>query len=441
MADRAGLRRRDWLLVLGLGLLVRLPFVIWPAFHEDLLVVSNWSRLLVDRGPAHVYVPGADNLDVTANYPPLYLYVLWLIGLLYEWVEPGFTRESALLHPIEKLPGVAGDLAIAGLLLAEGSRRWGRRAGLLAATFFALNPAAIYLSAFWGQVDCLPSLGMLAAVLAVERGWAARGAVAFGLGLSAKLLAMSLAPVLFVGVVRHGGPPALARALLAGLATLMAVVAPFLLAGTLGDMLASFWEFVGWYPWVSAGALNLQYLLTGAPQLWPDVLDTRAAVFGLSYRQLGVLLLAAWLLAVAVLLWRSRDPVRLHLAGALCAMGWFLLPTEVHERHLFPALPFLALLAAGDWRYRLPLVALSAAFSLNLFLAVQWYEQAGRALQRLRLFFSDDLSHEPAVGVAIAVTYFAVAGYLVWRLATQRALAPAGPAAPAAPPGRAPAAS
>lgn len=418
--DATALAARDWLLLLGLALLVRLPFLLWPAFHGDVLIYVDWARLLVDRGVPYVYVPGATTVQESADYPPLFLYVLWVIGLVYAHVEPDFSRASAALVPWIKLPAVLGDLALAALLAWELARRRGGRAGLLAGALYAFNPATIYTSAFWGQVDCLPSLWMLVAVFALERGWPARGAVAYALALGFKPLALSIAPVLLVGSLWRGGLASLARSLLAGLAALLVVASPFLVAGTLGELLGAHVAFVGEYPWLTAGALNLHYLLTGAPTLWSWVRDLDPLVFGLSFRAVGILLLAGWLLLVGLLLARSPSPLALHLAAALCAIGWFYLLTAVHERHLLPALPFLVVLAVSERRYLLPFLALSAALSLNLFVAIQWYEQAGPLLQKARLFFSEDFDREWPLGVLVALTYAAVAGYLLWRLAQDR---------------------
>jgi hypothetical protein len=324
--------------------------------------------------------------------------------------------DSRGLHLLMKIPPVLADLAIMVALLAEATRRWGRRAGLLAAALYGFNPAAVYVSAFWGQSDALPALAILVALLAVERGKAAAGAAAGMVGVLTKPLTLAVGPVLLVGVLRNGGARGALVAASAGLVTVLVVLSPFLLAGTAGDAIARTGGLMGVDSRVTAGAPNLHYLLTGAATLWPRVGDATEVGLGVTFRGLGLGLFAAWACVVAILAWRSGDPNRLILGSVLCSLGWFLLMTEIHERHLFAALPLLALLAAGDGRYRPALLALTLAFSLNLFLALQANEQPVGMLDGARRLFSEGLTREPGVGVAMAVVYAGVAAQLLVAL-------------------------
>ncbi len=107
-----------------------------------------------------------------ANYPPGYLYVLWLLGSLATPLggRLGMPADRALLLLL-KVPPIAADLAIA-VLLYRAARRWhGPRAGLVAAALYLIVPVTWYDSALWGQMDAVGALVMLAAVLLLLDGW------------------------------------------------------------------------------------------------------------------------------------------------------------------------------------------------------------------------------------------------------------------------------
>src|SRR5450759_5228426 len=73
---------------------------------------------------------------------------------------------------------------------------------------------------------------------------------------------------------------------------------------------------------------------------------------------------------IAWALWRARRaPAAVVLAaGALAVHAYFTLEVQVHENHLYLALPFMAAAAAVLPRLRGPLYLVSAVFAMNLFL-------------------------------------------------------------------------
>src|SRR5437588_9450188 len=143
------------LAVLGAGLLLRLwlAYVVFPGqgFASDIRLFAGWARSLAATGPGAFYAS-----DPTANYPPAYVYVLWLLGR----VAPGDA-----LGPLLKLPAILADVGIAALLARLGGRWLGWRAGVAAAALYLFIPATWYDSALWGQVDAVSALAMMTALV------------------------------------------------------------------------------------------------------------------------------------------------------------------------------------------------------------------------------------------------------------------------------------
>ena len=176
------------LLALGLALRVVLAFAIFPmhGFAGDLDLFWQWARTLAASGPGTFYASTG-----SADYPPAYLYALWLLGL---------TGEPALL----KLPPILADPGIAAIVYALAVRWRGRRTGLVAAALFLFLPVSWYDSALWGQVDAVGTLVAVAALLLLVEGWSEAALATAVLAVLVKpQYAITLGVVIPVLVRRH----------------------------------------------------------------------------------------------------------------------------------------------------------------------------------------------------------------------------------------------
>lgn len=408
-----------WVL-LAVALALRLALMPLPEpFEADLGTFWRpWMAHSAQHGLADLYLHG----EPAVNYPPLYLALLMGLGKLYRLAAPDMA-ETWLQRSLIKLPAALADLGVAALLAFAARRaqraarvddrgaresretREGGEAGkgrdeearllvsppvrlpLLAAGLWALNPAVIYVSAYWGQVDSIHTLWMVAALLAGLAGSWAWAGVLLALGVLTKLQAVVLLPLLMVLAWRAGWAR-LARLGLGLGASLALGLLPFALSGSLAALLRVYSGSVGFYHYLTVGALNLwwpiQYLgnrLTGE-----RLSDSLRLLGPITPRWVGLGLMAAYALAV---LWpwlraprlATRSDLRPSTSGrgaagpaitlaffaaGLLVFGFFMLPTEMHERYILPALAFLALPAARDRKLLLAYLALSVAVLLNL---------------------------------------------------------------------------
>ncbi len=433
--------QRLWLL-LAVAAGVRLVLMPLPdPFDADLTTFwLPWMAHGAQHGLADLYTHGLPPV----NYPPLYLTLLAGLGKLYGVVVPGFGY-TPLQSVLIKLPAVLADLAITVLLYAAAVRVTRSRAAgdasaalsmtaahdrtasgdasaalsmtgthdlttqdwfpLLAAGLWALNPAIIYVSAFWAQVDSIHTLWMLAALLAaLARRWGWSG-VLMGLALLTKLHAIVLLPLLFVLALRHSWR-ALAWGALGLGATLALGLLPLALSGVLDRVLLVYSGAVGAYPKLSVNAFNGWFIIQTVSMQWlgREILDTARVAGPITLRWVGLALLGAYTAALLVLLWRNLQPGRRALGGeapaarswlgaraqllvffaaGMLVFGFFSLPTEMHERYGLPALAFLALPAAARRRDLWPYLLLTAVFSLNLLRVLPWGPGIFRLLQSI----------------------------------------------------------
>lgn len=101
---------------------------------------------------------------------------------------------------------------------------------------WAVNPAAIYNCAFWGQTDCVLLFFVLAVFWALHRKNALAASLCFALGCLSKLQMAYFAPFLLLGLALCCAGSAVRRlgALAAGAALGLAGWLPFMLGGRRG---------------------------------------------------------------------------------------------------------------------------------------------------------------------------------------------------------------
>jgi nitroreductase len=125
------------------------------------------------------------------------------------------------------------------------------------------------------------------------------------------------------------------------------------------------------YNWVSVNAFNPWALVgIGEPSLatsgylaWSD--DRLPLLLGIPAVVIGTVLLAAGFLAGFFALLRDDSRRRIVIATVFLSLAFFVLPTRVHERYLFPAFAFLPLLAVVSSRWGIALVVLAVSTFIN----------------------------------------------------------------------------
>ena len=405
-------------LVLGLAL------VAAPLVHHHYDVVDcflAWSRASEGSRPWAVYTPGAGADD--CDYPPLVPYWLTLVEAARRVTAA--PEVGVLTLTLLKLPNLLAAFAGVPLCLLGLRAPFGESAARYAATACALSPA-LFVNGLWGQFDALLALFVLAAVVAVLHDRPALAGVALGFGLATKLLAIVAAPLLAVYLFRRGGAKAVALASAASAATMLALALPHVLGGAGDAVLRAYTGAVHYYPYRTAEAYNSWYVADRFDVLvrglsYPDIRrDDRLAFGAVTYRALG---LGAFVLATGMLmatLWKRPHARVLVSAVTLHHFAFFMLPTQVHQRYIVPAVALAAVLAAvrreAAWLF----------FGLSLTATLNQALDLARALpttQVVRGALTADLFALPlrtwrdlgaAVGLA-NISLFVAAVWVFWR--------------------------
>jgi hypothetical protein len=359
------LTRRDHLALAGLlALALALCAPWWFAADPvgDLELSARRMGFLMRGGIAEAFTFGAD-------YMPLRLAILRLLAPLVPLLGGAYYDPlPAITRAIIKLPSTVA-LLLTVTLIFRWARRYGGtgRAALLAGLYAVAPPVWINV-AWWGQVDVLLSLPMVAAVALLDQ-WRGRASWAlWAVGVLIKPQAIILAPLLYAATLRRYGTRGLAEGGFLAIGVLALACAPFALAGEGPGLYQAAVGSVGRFPQVTNRAYNLWWLVAG-----DRAVSDLTEWLGVSYRSLGFGLVGgAALLAMLAVLRDPSGPSRAVAASAL-ALAFFALPTQIHERYAFFALPFLLLAAAVDLRLLLPYTLIAVTGTINIVGAIRGF--------------------------------------------------------------------
>ncbi|HEX4744935.1 MAG TPA: phospholipid carrier-dependent glycosyltransferase [Candidatus Limnocylindria bacterium] len=373
-------------LALG-GVVLRLLSVGSPGFPTDVSTFMAWAERLAQVGPAGFYEPG-----YFSDYPPGFLYVLWLLGALLD---------GEALRAAVKAVSIPFDVAIALVLARVAWQAGGPRHAVLAAALWLFAPGIVFAGAYWGQVDAVGTLPFVLALISAGRGrWVAAGALA---GLAAMMkpqfglaLILVLAAATFEYIRGQRLRP-VAGAGLAASAVILALAAPF--RAGVPELVALVRSASETYPYTSLFAFNP----------WSIVADFWKPDDGLVVP--GGIALAAGIAASAAPLWWRRDVAAFLACGACAVFAFYFLPTRAHERYLFPAFALLLPFAVLRARLLVPYVALAVAFAVTLYFVFAQYD-----LVQPAAIVEATLFTRPGQ-ILLAALMTGLAGHIAWRLA------------------------
>jgi dolichyl-phosphate-mannose-protein mannosyltransferase len=374
--------------MLVLSFLIR--FLLFPTqgYANDMATFAYWFNTAAENGPRVFY-----SVVLWCDYPPLNVYFFWGFGSLAKALS--LSGAPAIYSIIKLLPNLF-DTATAFLIYVFVRKRLDFKSALLAAALYAFNPAVIFNAAVWGQFDAIYTFLLVLSLILALTSKPELSAVTYILGVLAKPQSIALLPLIVFLILKKKGWRRLLTSILAGAATLFAVIIPFEWSNPITFLTDIYFGAYGGYEVTSVNAFNM-WALGG---LWvPD----------------GNLFIVGWILFVTfatftlyVLYKRfntSSEMLTLFSAFMLF-FGFFMLPTRIHERYLFPALSILALMVLFLKKTRPLYGTLTATCFVNQAYVLYWlniYSAAG---------YSPDLSGDPVV-LAISVINLLVFLYVL----------------------------
>ncbi|GEA17100.1 glycosyltransferase family 39 protein [Moorella sp. E306M] len=337
------------LALLCAGLLLRIAASTLMEGHPfDINIFKRWATAAASN-LLRIY-SNAGSVD----YPPLYMYVLFLIGKIagLEAVQPYFTL-------LLKLPSILADIATSYLIYRLARKYLTLESSVLLAAFYIFNPAVIINSTFWGQVDSFFTFIVVAAVYMLTEKKPGFASALFTAAVMMKPQGIIFLPVLFFELVREKRLSSFLEAVFFALVTAVVIILPFTLQNDVLWIIKLFTNTIGEYPYASVNAFNF-FTLIGK-----NYANDAAPFFIFSYHSWGMI----FIVLITALSWyiytKGNNKTFVPAAVLLQIAGVFTFATRMHERYLFPAaaLAILAFIYLRDKR----LLLLAAGFSAIIF--------------------------------------------------------------------------
>ncbi len=325
---------------------------------------ARWARDIQQSGLFHIYVVTPD-----VNYPPIFLFILAFTS----WLVPPFIGN---IMPLEfliltKLFSVVAEIIMIGLI-----HRWipkNTRLKWIVPLLLAVHPGLIATTAFWGQTDCILTLFLVLTTLALNRSQRYMTWVWFALVMLMKFQGIVLLPMVGILSLRRFGLRSTVVGILLGLGVFSLVYAPFVIGSGFDSAMNPFTKgAVDLNPVITGNAFNLWYLIT--PSIWtllPTDLklvpsDAALRLGGLTLKNIGFLMLGGYVFLVVIFMWRHYVERREFVWATGLYLAFFMLPTQIHERYLYPAAALSVIAIVQDrrmWAIALPLML---SFTVNI---------------------------------------------------------------------------
>jgi len=370
--------------ILFAGLLVRLILMPATGHETDLGTFESWTLSLVKYGIRNFYAHAG-----FVDYPPGYMFILAAFGSVYHALA-SFHWPFDLLRFTVKSPAVLSDLGLAYLSFLIVRRTWSANAGLFALAIVAFNPAVWFVSAYWGQADSVTAVFVMWSVYMALRERFELSWLLFGFAVLIKPQPAVIAPLFLIWQLRrHAALWRLGWVPVIGFA--VAYAGSVFFAPDANPVHVVSWLYDRYhtgtvlYPYNSCNAFNLYSTRLDFWQPDSKLIPNLPGFPGWPQWEWGVTIVAAFVLAVGLRLWRTTTPdytrqeqeSSLYMALFIALLGLFMFATRMHERYLFSALAMGPLIWNAGRLSRIVYIALCVTFLLNLEYALRYLYAPG----------------------------------------------------------------
>lgn len=332
------------------GLFLRLTFgVLTQGFSGDLSLFGNWATNAAKS--LSTFYSNSRNAD----YPPFYIYILFLVGKI-----ASTTAMSPYFTLLLKVPSILADVLSAYLIYRTAKKHLSMEMSIFLSAFYIFNPATFINSTFWGQVDSFFTLIVILGMYMLSEKKIGLSAALFTVAVLMKPQGIIFLPVLFFELVRGKNIKDFLKAAAFAVGTAIIVILPFSLKQSSPLWIVKLYSStVSEYPYASVNAYNFFNLIGANYQKDSSIL------FLFSYHTWGMIFIVLTTLFSWFIYIKGNNRKFAFAAALIQIAGVFTFSVGMHERYLFPAaaLAVLAFIYLKDRR----LLLLALGFSITIF--------------------------------------------------------------------------
>lgn len=315
-------------LILGFAFILRL--IVAPlieGFSSDVDTFRFWSQHAA-KDLTGIYQKG-----FFLDYPPFYLYFLFIIGKIASIF--GLRGGEPFYILLLKLPSITTDIATGYLIYRMAKNRLSGSWALFVTAIYVFNPAIIMNSTIWGQVDSFMVFFVALGFYLMLTDKPHYSALPFAAAVLTKPQGLIFLPVVLFELIKRRDIKLFLKTVSLGIATIILIILPFVFKMGPTWIFDLYLNTVEGYKYASLNAFNF-FALIGA-NTKPD----SNLLFIFSYKVWGFIFILASVIFTSVLYYKGKGK-QLPFMGALTLfLSVFMLSTRMHERYMFPVLFFL----------------------------------------------------------------------------------------------------
>ncbi|MCX9012920.1 MAG: hypothetical protein OIN66_17600 [Candidatus Methanoperedens sp.] len=348
------------ILALLISFILRMYLSQFEGHWMDIWHFKEWSRAAYLNGFTYFYT------SVWSDYPPFYIYILWLVGAVYKlFFSFSFDMNTPVFAILLKIPANAMDITAAFLIFSIVKKYKGFRIAFPTMLFYAFNPAIVYNSAVWGQVDSVFTLFILLTLMFFVSRRPELAGVSMAIAILTKPQSLLLLPLFAILIVKNHKLLKLTKIFVISAAIFIILALPFYFRSSLFLLIKAYGAAYNEYSFTSLNAFNL-WAFSGFQK--PDSM----VFFFLSYRVWSYILFGLLFVYVAYKTVKNEDKKSVYFATAVIFFGFFMLFTRIHERYLFPMFAPLAVIMSLDRRLVPVFWIMTGTFLFNLYYVLQF---------------------------------------------------------------------
>lgn len=412
------LRDRSWLkdklthqqigvaVVLVAALIVRIFIAVSnKGYANDIALFMSWANHVLTQGLSGFY-----NSGTFVDYPPGYIYVLYLLGAIKSFLSLDSTSNAALL--LFKMPAILADL-IAGYMIFNWTRKkasFSFSIGL--ALLYLFNPAIIIDSAAWGQVDSIFALVLVLSIHGLSENKIERASVWFAIAALIKPQAFIFMPVLLLWFVYRKDWKQVLVSAFYGFGTFIVLALPFFWGnGGLTSLIDLYKGTLSSYPYATLNAFNI-YALSNAN--WKPLTETWLF---LPLNIWGTIFIFGAVALAAYFGLKKRDinpSSRFFYVAMILIAVVFMGVTKMHERYMFPIM--LLAVAAFIQTFDRRLLMLYFGFSLTNFVNMAYVLDYSKVTTNVPFNSIVFICSAANVGLLLYMVYIGYDSYIRGRI-------------------------
>ncbi len=348
-----------YLLIILLGLISRIFFMANYGHSTDMSCFKSWAQDLYLHGLSNFY-----SLDTFKDYPPGYMYILYLIGA----IKNHFTLTDTEFTFLIKLPAVIFDIATSILVYKFSSKHLGSKLSFWIALSYVLNPAVIFNSAVWGQVDSIYTFFIFISIYFMTQEKYLYSFLNFTIAFLIKPQALMFAPIFIYAIYEilsrnrfnKRSIYLVLQYFFCSALILFTLILPFTKKFDFAPVLNQYKQTLASYPYATVNAFNsFMY----AKLNWVNIGHSGISIV---FTVTEIILIATITLFAIWFLINNTSKSKYFFAAALINICVFVFTFKMHERYIFPAM--ILLLMSFSYSKLKRNFMLYAGFSITCFI-------------------------------------------------------------------------